>query len=137
MIDDDENLLERRWRYLLHADNLFTNRINLLLVAESLLVLSYISSFGIDSLRENGVSFAIAVIGTVITAIFWFVSNRQRGEIEDIKCRIEKLDEDYKQSRENRKFARLGILAAANFWLGTVFPLLFIPLWLFLLSRTL
>lgn len=67
-----EKDVEFVWSWLLHEDNLLTNRVNFFLVAESMLVAAYATL--ITSHHLIVASHVVEAVGIVIAAMWWYVS---------------------------------------------------------------
>ena len=79
--------IERAWKYHESANHLFAQRVNFFLVAESMLVVSFVSVITCNkNLYE--INLAIASLGFVITFIWFFINAR-------LSIRIKKLKDDY------------------------------------------
>lgn len=96
-----DDLVERRWRHLLHEDTVFTNRVNFFLVAESMLFVSYGTI--INALQPNIIVICtIAILGIIFTLAWMFVNGRQKYNLEKLKRKVEEVDPDYKDTRMGR-----------------------------------
>ncbi|MCJ7697469.1 MAG: hypothetical protein MUO73_03965 [Thermoplasmata archaeon] len=86
---------------LCREDNLFTNRLNLFLVAESLLFLSYATFLGIDD-DINIIIRIMGVIGAVVTLIYSLILGRSIMYITELHGRLQTLYPNYQRLRNDR-----------------------------------
>ena len=70
---------------LFHEDNLFANRVNLFLVAESMLFISYVTSLG-----NEYVSTIIGILGIFLTLSIGFINIRASENINILKNEMDK-----------------------------------------------
>ena len=76
------------WEAYKHADNLYHQRFNFFLVAESMLIVSFATTFSSGSLNTNSVRIAITILGMIFTFSWFYVNNR-------IGWRLNYLNENY------------------------------------------
>jgi hypothetical protein len=62
--------IDKAWKYYEHADNLYASRVNFFLVAESMVVVAYVTLQGSEKLLR----ISIAILGLLYTYI-WFDVN--------------------------------------------------------------
>ena len=117
---------ERCFKVLEHENKLFTTRVNLLLVAESLLFLSYVTTLGNPQIN-NCVVFTIGIIGLIITFLIGFVNIRASINLEKLKETIDDIYSFHKKMRQQRVFG------SANIILGWILTIVFIIAWIVLL----
>lgn len=71
-MEHQQDTIEKAWKYYEHADNLFTGRINFFLVAESMVLVAYVTLLQEEC--YEWLRLAIAILGIVYTFI-WFYTN--------------------------------------------------------------
>ncbi|MCK4736058.1 MAG: hypothetical protein KAT65_26620 [Methanophagales archaeon] len=72
--DDDKNKdLDRAWGYYEHADDLLHNRINLFLVAQSMLIISFATLICNQTTFINIILILIILIGAIYSLIWYYV----------------------------------------------------------------
>ena len=99
--DKERNDLKKHgFDLLFHEDKLFTTRVNLLLVAESLLFISYVTSLNME--LNKCISVVISGLGITITIFFGFVNIRASENLEKLKEEIEKIFTFYQKIRKKR-----------------------------------
>ncbi len=107
----------------LHQENeIFSSRLNLLLVGESMLLVSYVSSLALNESIKSWLPYTLCFLGILITAVFWTMI------IEHSKY-ISKLSKKIKED-----FPEIGILkenpvGAITIFLSLMIPLIFIFIW--------
>ena len=79
-------------------DKLFTSRVNLFLVAESLFFVSYVTLLTISDLNKCNV-FIIILLGIAVTVMYWFILGIQVENIKRLKYRLEEIDPAYKKKK--------------------------------------
>jgi hypothetical protein len=92
---------KRLWEFALHEDELFSQRQNLFLIAQSMLVVAYATA--LDA-KQDGVALAIAIIALPLTAMWLYVSARHSLVISTI------------QDRAKNAFSEYRLLYAARSW---------------------
>lgn len=121
------------WQWLLHEDNLFTNRANFFLVAESFLFMAFAT---LCTSKYICLSFIIGLAGIVISVIWHHISSLQLNKtITPIKERLEK-DESYiyiEWYKIAKKSEGKGLHKKLGIWLPQVFILSWGILLIFLL----
>lgn len=117
---------ERYWEWLLHEDDLFSNRLNFFLIAESMLLIA----FAINSYANSNLTKVLGAAG-ILTATLWcYVSAVQIFSlINPIKIRLRRVLPEYKEIKD------ISLPADPNIWLGVLFPLLLIGIWVFLIIQ--
>ena len=93
----DQKQIDRAWQYYQDADNRHTGRINFFLVAESILLVSFVATFLIETkcwgiLTIQTIQFSIILMGLVFT-FSWFVVNTRIARRMKL-LRIEYLQHD-------------------------------------------
>lgn len=116
-----------------NEDRLFTSRVNLLLVVESLLFLSFAYFV---TLIVYGLTYAqiIVIFGLFMSSIFLFICGRHFYDFEVLKQKYEKAFPAYKLARRSRLMGNynsklLRAIFSAHFLLGEVLMLGFIAVW--------
>jgi len=118
---------DRCFKILEHEDKLFTTRVNLLLVAESLLFLAYVTTICCVENIKNCVSVIFALIGLIITIFIGFVNIRASLYLKELNESIDNVFPFYKKMRRKR------IFGSANIVLGWLITFIFIIAWVVLL----
>ena len=136
-IEEKKKLEEEKknwnWRNLIfnelkREDGLFTSRVNLFLVAESLLFLSYIASLDVEKC-DKCVSGIIVFLGLLITIFYLIILPRHTVNIDRLKTELEKKDSLYKKMKHE-----IMIPGYANTTLGMALPITFLAGWIALLA---
>jgi amino acid transporter len=116
--------VEHYWDWLLHEDDLFSNRINFFIVAESMLFIA----FAINSYDIRKLTIIIGLTGILFVLIWLYVSVCQvYFLINRIKAKLEEAWPEY-QVRKG-----VWLLGEPNIWLGIIFPSVLIVVWIFLM----
>jgi hypothetical protein len=119
-------LTERYWDWLLHEDDLFSNRLNFFLIAESMLLIA----FAINSYEISNLTKVLGAAGILAAALWCYVSAVQIFSlINPIKIQLRRVLPEYKEMKD------ISLLADPNIWLGVLFPLLVIGIWIFLIIQ--
>ena len=74
--DENGDFKKYAFKLLFHENTLFTSRVNLLLVAESLLAISYVTSLTSEFAIQNEIDKHIIYIGIILTSLFGIVNIR-------------------------------------------------------------
>ena len=110
---------------ILHNENkLFASRVNLLLVAESLLFISYVTVLCCNTNKSIFVSYTIIFSAIFLTLFIGYVNIRASINLENLK---KKIDEEYpfhKKLRDER------IWGSANIVLSYFITILFLITWI-------
>jgi len=122
---EQENLRDLdAWEAYKQADNLYHQRFNFFLVAESMLVVSFATTFSSGCLNTNPVRIAITILGMISTFSWFYVNNSIGYRIiylrENYLGRRNSTYKDYLESVENRfiphsEFFMTDLLPAATF----------------------
>jgi len=118
--------VEHYWDWLLHEDDLFSNRINFFVVAESMLFIP----FAINSYKVPMLTLILGLTGILFVLVWLYVSICQiYFLINPIKAKLEEQLPEYR--------ARKGtwLLGEPNLWLGIIFPSALIVVWIFLMVQ--
>jgi len=82
--EDKKVETERAWEYLKAFDDRYNARVNYLLVAESMLLLSFVTAFLASNKNLEGIRSAIAFIGMIFTGSWLFINLRLIIQINTI-----------------------------------------------------
>ena len=119
---------ESAWKYHKAADDVYHNRINSLLVAESMLLFSYVTLFILDG-ELDVIQRAIALVAIILTFSWFYVNIRHAIRIDMLKNRyLIRNDPVY---WDYIKTVRPS--TTADFLLSVVLPGSLILLWVYLL----
>jgi len=118
---------DRCFKMLEYEDRLFTTRVNLLLIAESLLFLSYVTTICCEQYIKNCISITIGLIGLIITILIGYVNIRAFENLKKHKETIEDIFPFYKKMRQQR------MLGSANMVLSWLVTIIFVIAWIVLL----
>jgi hypothetical protein len=118
--------VEHYWEWLLHEDALFSSRINFFVVAQSM----FLIAFAINAYKNQKLTMILGLTGILFVLIWLYVSICQ---IYLVINRIkEKLEEKLPEYRVRKG---IWLLGEPNIWLGVVFPLALIVVWLLLMIQ--
>ena len=116
--------IEHYWDWLLHEDDLFSSRINFFVVAESMLFIA----FAINSYDIPKLTIILGLTGILFVLIWLYVSICQvYFLINQIKAKLEETWPEYRVRKG------IWLLGEPNIWLGIVFPIVLIVVWIFLM----
>ena len=124
----------RLWEHALLQDELFVQRSNFFLVAESLLVVAYTGILGLSlsvhgqPLRLRVAALVLSIFGWLLTAIWLFVSGRQRQVLVDLHKRAREAFPEYRRTIEERKLP--GGRISGTFLMAFGVPVLAAIMWL-------
>jgi hypothetical protein len=121
---------ERLWEWTLHEDNLFSDRQNLFLVAESMLVAGHAAA--LDASAESAAT-AIALIALVLTLAWGFVSWRMATLVEYIQTHARRELREYGLICDERPKVAGSKLIRSRVVVAYLVPLLLATLWVLLL----
>jgi len=100
----------------LHTEQVFfSQRLNMFFVAESMLIIAFITILS-NEVGYN-IDFLFAIVGTVVTFIFFFVFWDNSKELKNLAVKV-KNQTNY-----------VGISPSINYFFGIVLPSLFIIIW--------
>ena len=108
---NNSDALDRAWRYYQHADNLLAGRINFFLVAESMLIVSFMT---LDI--EFCLRFSITILGLFYTGGWFVVNIGLLKRMEFLKKKLETLDPIYKYYMEVVHWGWAKRLCQMNFF---------------------
>jgi hypothetical protein len=126
--------LARLWEHALLQDELFVQRSNFFLVAESLLVVAYTGILGLSlgthgqPLRLRVAALVLAIFGFLLTTIWALVNARQRQVLLDLHKRAREAFPEYRRTIEERKLpgGRISGTMLIAYWV----PVLAAIMWL-------
>ena len=126
--------LARLWEHALLQDELFVQRSNFFLVAESLLVVAYTGILGLSlgtheqPWRLRVAALVLAIFGFLLTVIWAFVNARQRQVLLDLHKRAREAFPEYRRTIEERKLpgGRISGTMLIAYWV----PVLAAVMWL-------
>lgn len=122
-----EDLKTYRLRlHYFHEDELFSNRVNLFLVAESMLFISYVTSLNILALNKC-ISIVIGILGITVTVLCGFVNIRASTALNKLKDRLEETDNVYESLRKEHGQVSVNVV------LGWLLTIAFFVVWISLL----
>jgi hypothetical protein len=126
MNNDEER---RLWEFALHEDELFNQRQNLFLIAQSMLVVAYATA--LDA-KEGGIALALAIIALPLTVMWIYVSARHSLVIGVVQDEAKKAFNEYRLLYSSRSWRWVPIRSrtVVAFWV----PGLVAVLWLVLLA---
>ena len=110
---------EKLWQYKMHEENIFYQRSNFFLVAESMLIAALASLFG-ASKAPLSLILAIAALGCVLTFIWLYVSSRQIVVINQIAKINESVVSVYARIRSERAKWPLSSTKLLAYWVPLV-----------------
>ena len=110
----------------LHQENqIFSSRLNLLLIGESMLLVSYVSTLNLDATIKSWMPFTLSILGSVITFVFWII-------IWDHSNYIRKLAKKLKEDFPDVGILKENPVSAITIFLSIMIPLIFILIWIIL-----
>ena len=115
----------------LHQENeIFSSRLNLLLVGESMLLVSYVSSFALETSIKRWLPYTLSILGILITIVFWIIINEHRKYIIKLHNKIK---DDFKEV----PILYENPVSAITFFLSLMIPSIFIATWIVFLYHSL
>jgi hypothetical protein len=114
--------------FLSHENKLFTSRVNLLLVAESLLFISYVTSLTSNIAINNNVHYLLCFLGIAITILFWLINARSARNLERLKLTIDDALPFHKKLRSMRSNPKIPF--STNIALSWILSFVFLYIWL-------
>jgi hypothetical protein len=133
MTNDDIDYLRKK---IINEDSLFTNRINLLFVAESMLFISYFTALGIINKIPSEMKILLnylIIFGIISNIFFMFVLWRQSNDIGGLKNKLENLEEIEKKEKNNKiskEIKESRNWGSANIILSQLLTSLFLFIWI-------
>ena len=107
----------------LHQENeIFSSRLNLLLVGESMLLVSYVSSLALNDSIKSWLPFTLCILGILITAVFWTIINDHRKYIIKLHNKIKEEFPKVEILKENP-------VSTITYFLSLMIPSIFIAIW--------
>ena len=130
---DIRDQINRLFQHGLHEDNVFTERSNYFLMAESLLVVAYTGllsgmSAGSSPAKAGsiiGIARTLAAFGFLLTILWIYVNQRQRYVLKHIKERAREILPEYKVTYETRNNWRIS----STWLMAYAVPLLIAVMW--------
>jgi len=123
---------QRLWGYRIQEENVFYQRINFFLLAESMLFVAFATVVGGDGERRLFVH-AIGWLGVLLTTIWLYVNRRQKRVYEHLRRYVEEACPEYKDVRSTRPKAVLS-----SWWIMTyMIPGSMLAAWIALLVSAL
>ena len=117
---------ERYWDWLLHEDDLFSSRINFFLIAESMLLIA----FAINAYENPDLTWVLGAAGILFASIWCYVSIIQIYFcINPIKERLRNKLPEYREMKQ------IWLVGEPNIWLGILFPLVVVGIWIFFITQ--
>lgn len=117
---------ERYWDWLLHEDDLFANRLNFFLIAESMLLIA----FAINAYELSSLTRVLGAAGILSASLWCYVSTFQIFSlINPIKDRLRNKSPEYGEVKG------IWLVGDPNIWLGVIFPLALIGIWIVLIIQ--
>ena len=114
----------------LHQENqIFSSRLNLLLVGESMLLVSYVGALSLDASTKSWLLWTLCILGIFITAVFWVIIIDHSKYIIKLHNKIKKDFPDVGILKENP-------VSTITFFLSIMIPLVFISVWGVFLSHS-
>ena len=131
-IEEGKGKLEFVYRYLRYEDSLFTSRVNLFFVAQSLLFISYFTYLTIEDSNKY-IGLVIIFLGMIIALLYLFIFSRHKANLDLLKEQLKQLKHYgyYENVRE------ITIEGYANPVLGWCLPILFLIAWWIILLHQL
>ncbi len=116
--------VEHYWDWLLHEDDLFSSRISFFVIAETMLFIA----FAINAYAKPSLTTILGVAGILFASIWLYVS------ISHIYFLINPIKEKLREGLpEYREVKAVWLFGDPNIWLGIVFPIILIVIWIFLM----
>ena len=107
--------------FALHEDKIFTNRVNLFLVTESLLFVAYISL--LNKFDSKIIMIIMSVTSIIITLVYIIVLFKNVEILDILKDETQKFHPNYKELK------KLYPRHHTNYILGKIFPMIFLIVW--------
>jgi len=112
----------------LHQENeIFSSRLNLLLVGESMLLVSYVSALSLDS-SKRWILFILSILGLLITTVFMVIIREHSKYISRL---VEKMKNDY----PGIDILKENPVGAITRYLSFMVPSIFFSIWLEPISK--
>ena len=117
---------EHHWQWLLHEDDLFSNRANFFIVAETMIFIA----FAINGYSNDHLTRVFGATGILFASIWLYVSSVQIFFLlNPVKKKLRE------ELAEYRELSVTWYLGDPNIWLGMLFPLVLVGIWTFLLVQ--
>ena len=118
---EDNNFLKFVYNYLRDEDKLFTSRVNLFIVSQSLLFISYFTYLTIEDSNKY-IGLVIISLGMVVAFLYLFIFSRHRANFDLLKKQLE-------HYRYYKNIRNITIEGYANPVLGWCLPIAFLIVW--------
>lgn len=129
----NEEERQRLWEWTLHEDQLFSDRQNLFLVAQSMLVAAYAGALSVSA---TSAAAPIGVIGVLLTLTWLFVSWRECTLVDYIQAHAQRELAEYRAVSDHRPKVEIGgFRIRSRSVIAFVLPTLLLALWAALLIR--
>ncbi|HPQ71159.1 MAG TPA: hypothetical protein PKW95_18680 [bacterium] len=121
-MNEEESTLDRAarlWEYRLHQEEIFYQRMNFFLVAESMYFVAFATLFSAQ-IKQTGILVVVIVLGFLLTVIWSLANRRQKIIIDHIRPIVEQACPSYAEirlARPGRLFSSWGMLA---YWVPIV-----------------
>ncbi len=107
----------------LHQENvIFSSRLNLLLIGESMLLVSYVSSLALNDSIKSWLPFTLCTLGVTITFVFSIIIIEHRKYIIKLHNKIKKEHSYVEILKENP-------VSTITYFLSLMIPTIFILIW--------
>jgi hypothetical protein len=114
----------------LHQENaIFSNRLNLLLIGESMLLVSYVGAWNIVDSSKSGILWSLCILGFLITLVFSIIIKEHSKYISKLAEKIQKNFPDVAILGENPASRITNFLAV-------MLPASFMFIWIYFLIIT-
>jgi len=130
---------EEKWLddLLYREDNLYSSRINFLLLSQSMLLLSYITSIYALNNVENFFAILISILALFVTGFFTMIFHRTVDYIHYLKGNLEEKSPRYKEIWGKRRNNEGKKILGVNILVGEGISICFFTVWIFLLFLSL
>jgi hypothetical protein len=93
--------LKRLWEFTLHEDQLFNERQNLFLIAQSMLAVAYTTAL---VAKDDGIARAIAIVALIVSVMWVYVSIRHTRIVALIQAKAKEVFPEYSAITAARDF---------------------------------
>jgi len=107
---------DRKLNRLYQEENLFSSRMNLFVIAESMLLISYITSLTLQD-AHHWIAYATSLLGIIVSLSFLIVFFDQSRHIKDFR----------KDLKDSSSFDNKGGYISG--YLGLLLPIIFLAVW--------
>lgn len=116
---------------LVHDYTVFNGRVNMFLLSESMLIITYVTSLNLEPFFKT-TSILINLLGITITSLYIIVLGRNTDNIQNQKKELMKYHILFKEFYEKR-IAVTHRVRSSNIFLGKFLPIAFFFFWFILL----